>query len=402
MKRFNYKAKDKLGNLVTGEVEAFTPNAAARLVKGRGLYVISITPKMDSPFAVIRRYRDRVTVGDVATFTRQLSTMINAGLPITEAILILRSQSKGSMQKIVAQILADIEAGDSFSDSLSKHPKVFSRTYIALVRSGEVGGVMDAVLLRLADNMEKQEEFGSRVRGAMIYPAIIIVGMVVVSFVMMIFVIPKLTSLYTDFGATLPVPTQILMGVSSFFVRFWYIMILLVGGVLYAYRIYVSTPKGRRNMDAFIFKIPVYGELQRQIILTELTRTLSLMVGAGVPILEALTITSEVVTNTIISEALRDAATQVERGFPIAFSFSRHPEAFPYLLSQMIAVGEETGKMDEVLTKISHIFEVESDEKVKGLTAAIEPLVMIVLGIGVGFLVIAVILPIYNLTSQIQ
>lgn len=400
MKRFNYKAKDKSGNLVTGEVEAATPNAAAKLVKGRGLYVISITPKMDSPFALIRRYRDRVTIGDVATFTRQLSTMINAGLPITEAILILRSQSSGSMQKIVAQILADIEAGDSFSNSLSKHPKVFSKTYIALVKSGEVGGVMDAVLLRLADNMEKQEEFGSRVRGAMIYPVIIVVGMVIVAFVMMIFVIPKLTSLYVDFGATLPAPTRILMAISGFFVRFWYVIILLVIGAIYSVKLYISSPLGRRNMDAFLFKVPVYGELQRQIILTELTRTLALMVGAGVPILEALNITSEVVSNTIISDALKDSAKQIERGFPIAFSFSRHPEAFPFLLSQMIAVGEETGKMDEVLTKISHIFEVESDEKVKGLTATIEPIVMVVLGLGVGFLVIAVILPIYNLTSQ--
>jgi type IV pilus assembly protein PilC len=163
---------------------------------------------------------------------------------------------------------------------------------------------------------------------------------------------------------------------------------------------YKATVAGRRKIDALIFKIPVFGELQRQIILTELTRTLSLMVGSGVSILEALNITSEVVGNTIISDALKDAAKQVERGFPIAFSFSRHPEAFPFLLSQMVAVGEETGKMDEVLTKISRIFEVESDEQVKGLTAAIEPIVMVVLGLGVGFLVIAVILPIYNLTSN--
>jgi len=400
MKRFNYKAKDKSGNLVVGEVEAANPSAAAKLVKGRGLYVISITSKMDSPFAIIRRFKERITIGDVTTFTRQLSTMINAGLPITEAILILRSQSKGPMQKIVAQILADIEAGESFSNSLSKHPKVFSRTYIALVKSGEVGGVMDAVLLKLADNMEKQQEFGNRVRGALIYPVIIVVGMVVVAFVMMIFVIPKLTSLYTDFGADLPLPTKILMGTSNFLLHFWFVIVILVGIGIYVYRLYVETPEGRRKVDALMFKIPVYGELTRQIILTDLTRTLSLMVGAGVPILEALNITSEVVNNTVISDALKDAAKQVERGFPIAFSFSRHPEAFPFLLSQMVAVGEETGKMDEVLTKISHIFEVESDEKVKGLTAAIEPVVMVLLGIGVGFMVIAVILPIYNLTSQ--
>ncbi len=400
MKRFNYKAKDKTGKLVTGEVEAVNINEAARLVRSRGFYVISITAKIDSPFAIIKRFRERITVGDVAAFTRQLSTMINAGLPITEALLILRSQSKKSMQKIVAQLLADVEAGESFSNALLRHPKVFNKTYMSLVKSGEVGGVLDAVLLRLADNLEKQQEFGSKVKGALIYPVIIVVGMIIVSFVMMIFVIPKMMSLYADFNADLPLPTKILIGISNLFIKYWFVVILLAAVGFYVFRLYRATPAGRRKIDELLFKIPVYGELQRQIILTELTRTLSLMVGSGVPILEALNITSEVVGNTMISEALKDSAKQVEKGFPIAFAFSRHPEAFPFLLSQMIAVGEETGKMDEVLTKISRIFEIESDEKVKGLTAAIEPIVMVVLGLGVGFLVIAVILPIYNLTSS--
>ncbi|EKE12424.1 MAG: hypothetical protein ACD_13C00220G0020 [uncultured bacterium] len=400
MKRFNYKAKDSAGRVVTGEVEAADMSSAAKLIKGKGFFVISLTPKIDNPLSLLRRMREKITGSDVATFTRQLSTMINAGLPITEGLLILRSQSKKSMQRVVAQLLADVEAGDSFSNALSKHPKIFGKTYIALVKSGEVGGVLDAVLLRLADNLEKQQEFGSKVKGALIYPVIIVVGMVLVSAIMMIFVIPKLLSLYSDFNATLPLPTKILIGMSSFFVKYWFIVLALGGIALYVLRLYKATPEGRRKIDELIFKIPVYGELQRQIILTELTRTLSMMVGAGVSILESLHITSEVVGNTLISDALIDAANQVEKGFPIAFAFSRHPEAFPFILSQMVAVGEETGKMDEVLTKISRIFEVESDEKVKGLTAAIEPIVMVVLGLGVGFLVIAVILPIYNLTSS--
>ncbi len=400
MKRFNYKAKDKSGKLIVGEVEAADENEAARLIRGKGFYVISVVGKIDSPFSLIRRLKDRITSADVATFTRQLSTMINAGLPITEALLILRSQSKGAMQKIVAQILADVEAGESFSNSLGKHPKIFSKTYMALVKSGEVGGVMDAVLSRLADNLEKQGEFGSKIKGALIYPVIIVVGMVLVSIIMMVFVIPKLLSLYADFNATLPLPTLILIGISSFFIHYWFVVLAVLGIGYYVFKMYKATINGRRKIDELAFKIPIFGDLRRQMILTELTRTLALMVGAGVPILEALNITSEVVDNSIISSALKDASKQVERGFPIAFSFSRHPEAFPFILSQMVAVGEETGKMDEVLTKVSHIFEVDSDEKVKGLTAAIEPLVMIVLGLGVGFLVIAVILPIYNLTSS--
>ena len=400
MNRFNYKAKDKDGRLVTGEVEAGTLNEAAKLVRGKGLYIISIKAKIDSPLNLIKRMRERITSRDISTFTRQLSTMINAGLPITEALLILRSQSKGSMQKVVAQILADVEAGESLSSAFERHPKLFTRTYMALVKSGEVGGVMDAVLARLADNLEKQQEFAGKVKGALIYPVVIVVGMILVSIIMMIFVIPRLLSLYADFHAKLPLPTQILIGISSFFVNYWWIVLLVVGFSFYFFTLYNSTPIGKRHIDGLKFKIPIFGDLQRQIILTELTRTMSLMVGAGVPILEALNITSEVVSSPIISDALKDSAKQVERGFPIAYSFARHPEAFPFILSQMVAVGEETGKMDDVLTKVSHIFEVESDEKVKGLTAAIEPIVMVILGLGVGFLVIAVILPIYNLTNQ--
>lgn len=399
MKRFNYKAKDRAGRVIKGEVEASDINAAAKLIKSKGLFVIVLRVKSDPIFGIFSRRKDKVTAGDVSTFTRQLSTMINAGLPITEALLILRSQSKKTLQAIIAQLLADVEAGESFSASLSKHPEVFGKTYVALVKSGEVGGVLDAVLQRLADNLEKQQEFSSKVKGALIYPVIIIVGMIVVAFIMMIFVIPKLLTLYTDMNAKLPGPTKILIAITGFIGKYWIIIFSLLGLGFYLFRLYKTTPEGRRKIDELIFKIPIYGPLQRQIILTDLTRTLSMMVGAGVSILESLHISSEVVNNTLVSDALVDAANQVEKGFPVAFAFSKHPEAFPFILSQMVAVGEETGKMEEILSKLSRIFEVESDEKVKGLTAAIEPVVMVILGLGVGFLVVAVILPIYSLSS---
>lgn len=400
MKRFYYKAKDNKGSLVTGEVEATSESYAAKLVRQRGLILISIKLKRGSPLSFLKSFRERITTGDIATFTRQLATMVNAGLPITEALVILRSQTKGSMQKMVSQILADVEGGESLSSALAKHPKVFTPTYIALVKSGEVGGVMDKVLVRLADTLEQQQEFKGKVKGALIYPAIIVVGMFIVGVIMMVFVIPRLTSLYSEFNAELPLPTKILIGISDFLIRFWPFFLSLGGLVAYGLSLYRKTPRGRRKTDEIIFKIPIIGELQRQVILTELTRTLSLMVGAGVSILEGLNITAGVVGNRVISDALLDTAKQVEKGFPVAFAFAKHPEAFPYILSQMVAVGEETGKMDEVLEKISHVFEVESNQKIKGLTAAIEPLVMVFLGLGVGFLVIAIILPIYNLTSQ--
>jgi type IV pilus assembly protein PilC len=400
MKRFNYRAKDKSGRLTTGEVEAPSAQIAAKLVRQRGLVVISISPARGNPLSLLLKVRERISLGDVATLTRQLSTMINAGLPITNALLILRSQSKGPIQKVVAQILVDVEGGESLSTAMSRHPTVFSPTYLALIKSGEVGGVMDEVLLRLADNLEKEQEFKGKVQGALIYPVIVVVGMVAVGLIMMIFVIPRLTSLYGEFNAKLPLPTQILISISNFLVAFWPLLLVLVIVGVYGFQAYRKTTAGRKKTDELLFKLPIVGELQKQIILTELTRTLSLMVGSGVSILEGLNITAGVVGNTVISDALKDAAKQVEKGFPIAYSFSKHPEAFPFILSQMVAVGEETGKMDEVLTKVSHVFEVESDQKVKGLTSAIEPLVMVMLGLGVGFLVIAIILPIYNLTSQ--
>jgi type IV pilus assembly protein PilC len=400
MKRFIYKAKDKSGQIVTGEVEASSDQVAAKLVRSKGLIVISLKIKREFGLNLIKKFKDRITFADVSTFTRQLATMVNAGLPITEALVILRSQAKGSMQKMAAQVLADVEGGESLSTALSRHPKVFSPTYIALVKSGEVGGVMDEVLVRLADNLEKQQEFRGKVKGALIYPAIIVIGMLLVGLIMMIFVIPRLTSLYSEFNAELPTPTKILIGISTFVIRFWPLFLALFGGGLYGLSLYRKTPQGHRKTDELIFKIPIFGDLQRQVILTELTSTLSLMVGAGVSILEGLNITAGVVGNVVIADALRDTAKQVEKGFPVAFSFAKHPEAFPFILSQMVAVGEETGKMDEVLAKVSHIFEIESDQKVKTLTAAIEPLVMVILGLGVGFLVIAIILPIYNLTSQ--
>ena len=400
MKRFIFKAKDKSGKVVTGEVEASNESQAARLVRGKGLLVLSIKKAVENPLNLIKKFKDRITTNDVATFTRQFSTMVAAGLPITESLLILKSQAKGSMGKVVSQILADVEGGESMSKAFLKHPAVFSPTYIALVKSGEAGGVLDTVLVRLADSLEKQQEFKGKVKGALIYPMIIIIGMIIVAFIMMIFVIPRLTSLYSEFNAELPLPTRILIGMSDAVITYWPITLAVVVGGIYAFQAYRKTKKGRLKTDELAFRIPIVGQLSREVILTELTSTLSLMVGAGVSILEGLNITSEVVSNVVIGNALKDVSTQVEKGFPVSFAFAKHPDAFPFILSQMVAVGEETGKMEEVLSKVSHVFEVESDQKVKSLTAAVEPIVMVILGLGVGFLVIAIILPIYNLTSQ--
>lgn len=401
MKRFKYKAKDKQGVQVTGIVEANNLNQAAKLVRERGLIAISITPSRELPIQFLKRIKSRVGSEDISNFTRQLATMVAAGLPLTEGLLILRSQAKGSMQKVAGQILADVEEGESLSFSMAKHSGVFSKTYVALIKTGEIGGALDTVLLRLSDNLEKQQEFKSKIKSALVYPVIIVVGMIIVMFIMLVFVVPRLTSLYDQFEAELPITTKLLIGVSDFMVNFWPIVLILTGAIVWGIKLYASTKNGRRKVDLLFFGLPLVGGLRRQIMLTELTQTLSMMVGSGVSILDGLIISAEVVGNSIISDALLDSAKMVEKGFPVAFAFSRHPEAFPFILSQMIAVGEETGKMDEVLSKVSHIFEVESEQKVKTLTSAVEPIILLFLGVGVAFLAISIILPIYNLTTQL-
>lgn len=401
MKKFRYKVRDKTGKLITGVVEAQNEQSAAKLLRDRGYIVLSLTQAITAFSASFSQYKNRVSKSDVVGFTRQLATMVNAGLPITESLSILQLQANGSMQPVVTQILADVEGGQSFSSALKAHTKVFNGSYIALVKAGETGGVLDKVLARLADNLERQQEFNGKVKGALIYPIIIVIGMLVVSIIMIVFVIPKLTSLYSQFGAELPLTTRLLTGISDFVIGWWPVILIFLGVGFWGFNIWKNSYSGKRKFAQFVFKIPILGDLKRQIILTELTRTLSLMVASGVPILEGMSVTTDVVDNVIVSDALKDVSKQIEKGFPIAFSFAKHPEAFPYILSQMISVGEETGKMDEVLSKVSHVFEVESEQKVKALTSAIEPIIMIFLGLGVAFLVIAVVLPIYNLTTAI-
>lgn len=400
MKKYVYKAKDKNGAIVTGQVEASSDYQAAKLLREKGLIVFSIAPQRQSLISFLTKLRERATFGQIVTFTRQLATMINAGLPITESLYILRKQTSGVMQGIISQILADVEGGGSLSSSIAKHSKVFSPTYIALIKSGEVGGVLDNVLQRLADNLEKQQEFNGKIKGALVYPIIILVGMIAVGMIMMIFVVPKLLGIYAEFEAELPLPTKALIFISGFMSKYWFLVIGAIFAIVYGFILYRKTTAGRRKIDELLLRIPLVGPLLKEIILTEVTQTLSLMVGSGVSILDGLRISADVVNNVVVSSALEESALDVEKGFPVAYAFARHPDAFPYILSQMMAVGEETGKTDEVLGKLSHIFELECDQKVKALTSAFEPLIMVVLGIGVGFLVVSIILPIYNLTSQ--
>lgn len=402
MKRYRYQARDKSGKLFKGVAEAQDEHGAVRALREKALVPFVIKEEGKGLVDQARLFfTHRVKYADLTLFTRQLSTMITAGLQITDALSLLRMQVAPALAEIVSDLLTSIEAGTSLADAMAKHPEIFSKVYVSLVRTGESAGLLDEVLARLSDNMEKQQDFQSKIKGAMIYPIIILVGMGIVIMVMMIFVIPKMSQLYKDFGAKLPQATQILIDFSTLVAKFWWMIFIIIFGLVYLIRTMAKTHSGKKRLDYLILRMPVIGGLSKMVIMTEFTRTVGLLVGAGVSIVDSLNIVKESVGNLVFEDALGVAAGQVEKGFPLAYALAE-TEQFPPIVTQMVSVGEETGKVGDVLSKLSRYFENESDHLVKGLTTAIEPLIIIILGFGVGFLVVAIIMPIYSLTSQFQ
>lgn len=399
MIRFEYKARTKDNKKLTGLVDASDDKQAIRILRSRGLLVIDLYPTRGGLFDSFKAAFQRVKFQDVVNFTRQFSTMITAGLSLSESLNIISQQSNPAFQKVLKQITSDIEGGSNLYEAMGKYPKQFSKMYLALIKSGESAGVLDKILLRLADTLEKQKEFKSKIKGALIYPAIVVVGMVVVAFVMMVFVLPQITNMFLDFDLELPMATRILIGTSNFMAKFWYLIIIFAVFAFVFFKKWRETESGALSLDELMLKLPVIGFLNQQILLTEMTRTLSLLVAGGVSIIESLNIVAEVTGNKVYEIAIKEVAHTVEKGGSIGTAMAKYP-FFPPIISQMMGIGEETGKLDDVLMKVSHHFEMESDFAVKGLTSSIEPLMIILLAFGVGFLVFAILMPIYKLTSS--
>lgn len=397
MQRFSFRARTDEGKVRKGVVEATSREAAAQILRDQKLYIVDLHDQgvgWQSYFS----FANKVKYDDIVNFTRQLSTMISAGLPLTDALTILQVQTSPALQTKIEDVQRSIEGGSNFADALSAHNDVFSNVYIALVRAGESAGVIDTILARLADNLEKQREFRAKTKGALIYPVIVLIGMTLVGAVMMIFVLPKLTIMYEDFDAELPLITTVLIGFSSFLAKFWYLFIVIIFGFLFVLRKWRATKLGALKYDEFMLKLPIFGVIRERVILAEFTRTLALLISAGVPLVDGLKIVSEVVDNRVFSDAMQAVTKDVEKGNPLAIALARH-ESFPILVSQMVSVGEQTGKLDEILERIAGYFEKESEHAIKNLSTAMEPIIMVILGVGVGFLIVAIVVPIYNLTS---
>lgn len=401
MALYKYKVRDQQGRLLKGNIEAKDPRVASSVLRERGLFVIDIRPPSEVSLENFKKFLSRVSQDDVTTMTRQMATLIVSGLPIIEALELLHDQVQNPVLKdAISGIKHEVEGGSTLAHAFEKYPNIFSRLYISLLKTGEASGMLDKVLSKLADNMEKQREFNSKIKGALIYPVIVILGMGGVAFIMMIFVIPKLTDLYKDLSVDLPAPTKILIATSNFMLLFWWLIIAAVVGGAFLFSAWRKTPSGREITDSVKLKIPLLGPLSEKVSLAEICRTLGLLVGAGIPIIESLNIVAASSDNVVFEKALEYGSKHVEKGFPLGVSLGQK-EVFPPIVTQMIKVGEETGKLDESLLKLSYYFESESEQLIKGLTTALEPIIMIVLGVGVGFLVISIILPIYKITSAI-
>jgi type II secretory pathway component PulF len=399
--KIKFIAKDLSGKTVRGLLEAANVKAGAAELRDQKMIPLKLSEvrKGGSNINIFGLTRG-VSGAELTNFTRQLATMITAGLPLTDALNLLKVQSSQALSIVIAGILGDVQSGLALSAAMAKHPKVFDKVYVALVKAGESAGLMEKILNRLADTSEKNREFKGKVVGAMIYPIIIIIAMMGVMVLMVVMVIPKMKDLYNDFGSDLPLETKVLMAISDFCINWWWVVLIVIGLIVMGARAFMSTDYGKNFWARFVTKIPIIGSLIKESTLTEFSRIMALLLTAGVSVVEALRISADSLGNIVAKKDVEKIANQVEKGFPVSISFSES-ETFPQIFGQMVAVGEETGKMDEVLTKLSYYFESETDQKVKGLTTAIEPIILIVMAVGVGFLMYAIIMPLYEITNKV-
>ena len=401
---FQYKVRDKDGKLIQGALEADSKALVAEKLRQMGFVPVSIDAKAKSGgFGKDLSIGGRtLKVRDLAVFSRQFATMINSGLPLIRAIDILGEQSDNKLlSSTLKQVRTDIERGASLSQAFGAHPKVFSRLYVAMVRSGEAGGVLDSVLMQLATTIEKQLALKRKVRSAMMYPIGVLSLVTLIVAAMLVFVVPKFTTLFASFGSELPAPTQVLVTLSDFLRNFWWLVIIVsVGGVI-GFKKWKATPGGRAVLDKMALHAPVFGTIVHKSAIARFSRTLSVLLRSGVNILTSLEITADTVNNAVIEATLDDIRDGVRAGQPMSSPMATH-SIFPPMVVQMLAVGEETGAVDEMLSRVAEFYEDEVEAAVDGLTSLLEPLLMAFLGGTVGVMVVALYMPMFSIITKVK
>ena len=396
MATFTYTARSFAGEMRTATLEAPSRDDVIAQLRRQRLNVVKIdeaTPK--------KPRMGRIKMRDIVILTRQFSTMINAGLPLVQAMTILSEQSENkTLQGIMRKVVFDVESGNTVSDALSKHPAAFSNLYVNMVAAGEAGGILDTILMRLATFMEKNDALIRKVKGAMIYPSVIMAVAGIAITVLLIFVIPVFENLFTSAGLALPLPTRVVMGLSRFLTNYWWMVLGAVGGSFYALKKYHSTSNGKLQIDRLMLKIPVLGDVIRKAAVSRFTRTLGTLVSSGVSILDGLEITAKTAGNRVVHDAIMESRASIAGGDTIAQPLKKSG-VFPPMVISMISVGEQTGGLDEMLSKIADFYDEEVDAAVSNLLSLLEPVMIVFLGVVVGGMVVSMYLPIFDMINAV-
>lgn len=402
MTLFDYIATDAAGKTASGAVEAATAELALDTLKDRGLSVSSLEERApESVFAKSLPFFNKVPIGALVIFSRQFAILVGAQVPLVDALRTVAKQTQHErLRDIVLDVADEVEAGTPLSNAMDKHPKAFSKFFVNMIKSGETTGRLEEVMNYLADQMERDYDLMTKIKGAMIYPVFIIIGLVAVGFVMMVFVVPKLTSVLQESGATLPLPTRLLIGTSGFFQKYWILIIIAGIAAFFGFRFWTAQPAGRSAWDLIKLKIPVFGPLFQRIYIVRFTRSLATLLTGGVDLVKSLGISADIVGNASYERQIRDTAKEVSDGNSVTTVFEREG-IMPDMVPQMMAVGESTGRLHEVLNKLTDFYSRELQNLVSNLVSAIEPLIMLVMGLAVGVMVAAIILPMYSLSSSL-
>ncbi len=397
-----WKGRTLAGDAQTGEIEAGRQDEALDILRKKRILVTSLAAKAGG-FAM-PKFGGGVSVStkDLAIFTRQFATMISAGLPLVQCLDILAKQSsKPSFGKVITEVTREVEAGSTLSDALGKHKSVFDDLFRNMVAAGEAGGVLDEILLRLATYIEKADALKRKIQSAMVYPAVVLTVALGATSFMLIFIIPTFAKMFTDFGGELPLPTKIVLGMSGLLTSYWWVAILAIIASVLGFQRYYATENGQRVVDGLAIKAPVLGDVLLKGAVARFTRTLGTLISSGVPILSGLEITARTAGNKVIAEAIMSARASIREGETVSAPL-KASGVFPPMVTQMIAVGEQTGALDEMLTKIAVFYEAEVDTAVDTLTSIIEPIMIVVMGGIVGGMVVAMYLPMFKLINVVS
>jgi type IV pilus assembly protein PilC len=400
MPSFVYVARDTTsGREIRSSVDAATEQSAIAALLKRNLLVVSVQEKVGKKG---RTAGGKVSLQDLVIFTRQLATMIDAGLAMVQSLTGLAEQTTNKiMRDVIKDVCTRVEGGDSFSEALQKHPKVFNRLYVCMVGAGEKGGLLAEILSRLATYLENAARLRKKVKSALMYPTVVSIVAVVITTFLLIKVVPVFGEIFTSFGSKLPAPTQFLLDLSEIVKKFFWAVLILMGGAVYGWMYFIKTKVGRQFWDSKRIKLPIFGMIAHKICLARFTRTFASLIRSGVPILEVLHIVSQTVGNVIMEQAIKTAAGDIERGESISAALGKHP-IFPSMIIRMVTAGEQTGKIDQMLERIADFLDEEIETTLAGLTSLIEPVLIVFLGVVIGGMVICMFLPIFKMSDIIN